>query len=271
MRATTHGVCPKDWRCRYDIRMIDTLDGRLACTPSNDVRRRRNFNLGATITMPTRFAKKSETGLLIAEDHPLFTDALVEVIRSVVPGAPIETVTSLAEARAALDARPFRLALIDLMLPDSDGLDTVLQLRTVQPGCPIAVVSARENPEWIRRATQLGLAGYIPKSTPVEAIRTALIALLDGEKSFPAPSATSDTPRARSALSPAEQRILASAMEGQSNKAIAGALGISEATVKSHFSRIFRKLGVHNRTQALLAIRGAPRNHEARSPSQGEG
>ena len=116
-----------------------------------------------------------------------------------------------------------------------------------------AIVSASEDPRVYAAASQLGAAAFIPKSAPLEQMRGALACVRDGDGWFPETNAEPDEDLTKIAtLTPAQRRILAQLNEGLLNKQIAYELNISEATVKAHITAIFRKLGVVNRTQAVL-------------------
>ncbi len=193
--------------------------------------------------------------IVIADDHPLFRAALAQAVARAMPQAEIEQCSSLATAEAALDRAPASLVLLDLKMTDSDGFAGLLALREAYPATPLVVVSASEEPETIRRALALGAAGFIPKSADLEAMAQALDAILDGETWAP-PCGAADAPGAEQArLTPAQVKILVGLQKGRLNKQIAFDMGVTEATVKAHMTAIFRKLGVQNRTQAVLAAK----------------
>lgn len=201
--------------------------------------------------------------ILIVDDHPLFRDALETAIaRARAKDADIVTAGTLEGAlTAARDVFP-DLVLLDLNLTDASGFDGVMRLRALKEDAAIAIVSATETPDAIARARALGARAYLPKSLPIETLSEAVDAVLAGEDWFPEGEASSgealDGPaRQVSTLTPAQRRVLDGLSEGLLNKQIAYEMGISEATVKAHMTAIFRKLGVNNRTQALLALKQA--------------
>ncbi|MEE4207623.1 MAG: response regulator transcription factor [Erythrobacter sp.] len=190
--------------------------------------------------------------VILADDHPLFRAALRHAVTRVWEGAEVVETSSAAAARAAL-ADGAEALLLDLHMEDSSGLSVLMDLRQDFPALPIAIVSGSEEPRIFAAARQLGAAAFIPKSSSLEAMRDALAAVRDGDLWFPAGEETEDEDLARMAsLTPAQRRILASVRQGLLNKQIAYEQGISEATVKAHITAIFRKLGVGNRTQAVL-------------------
>ncbi|MGC8536293.1 MAG: response regulator [Rhizomicrobium sp.] len=193
--------------------------------------------------------------ILTVEDHPLFRTALTLAIAGACPDCDVIETGSLGEARKALAqyGRPL-LILLDINLPDSKGFAGLIELRATQDGVPITIVSAEETAERITMALRLGAAGFVPKSAPLETIVEAITHLIAGMTWSPvAPSAICDEDLERFAsLTLAQQRVLIGLQKGLLNKQIAHDVGITEATVKAHMTAIFRKLGVHNRTQALL-------------------
>lgn len=191
--------------------------------------------------------------VIIADDHPLFRTALGHAVSKVWPDAEVVEASSAGAARNALDAGDVEALLLDLHMEDSNGLSVLMDLRQDFPALPIAIVSASEEPRVFAAASQLGAAAFIPKSSGLEEMREALNAVRDGDGWFPDTDAEEDRDLANIAsLTPAQRRILGAIRQGLLNKQIAYELDISEATVKAHITAIFRKLGVNNRTQAVL-------------------
>lgn len=209
--------------------------------------------------------------IVIADDHPLVRRGLAEALAEIV-GAPgdIVEVGSLAGAEQALADRGADLLLLDLRMPGMNGLAGLEALRARHPSVPVLVVSATEDPAIIHQVMSLGASGFLPKSSPVGAIGEAVAAILAGDLWLP------DAPAAPAAelggevagdfaaiapgdpeldLTPQQRRVLALLTDGKPNKQIAFELAVTEATVKAHLSQIFRKLGVHSRTQAVLSAR----------------
>ncbi|WP_456057543.1 response regulator [Alcaligenes endophyticus] len=201
------------------------------------------------------------TEFLIADDHPLFREALRGVILKLFPGCTIREAERIAHlydlAEQHSDAD---LLLLDLNIPGAIGFSALVHLRALYPFLPIVIISAHEDPQLIRRALDHGAAGYIPKSADSKTLAIALNDILDGNSW--APSLHQSTPgagleekqaaaRVRQ-LTPQQFRVLQMVGTGQLNKQIAYELGISEATIKAHMTAILRKLGASNRTQAVL-------------------
>ena len=191
--------------------------------------------------------------IVVADDHPLFRAALRSAVDKAAPGAEVVECASLAEARAAMVAGAVDLLLLDLKLSDSEGMAGLAAVRAEQPTVPVAVVSASEDAPVVRRALGLGAAGFIPKSSSLPQMVEAIAAILAGDSWAPdVPEADNDLAGRVASLTPSQLRILEGLKAGRLNKQIAFDLGVSEATIKAHLTSVFRKLGVHNRTQAVI-------------------
>lgn len=198
---------------------------------------------------------------LVIDDHPLFCDALALTLRGLMNVGRVETAPSLAAALDRIDAGPTPdLALLDLDLPDVDGLDGLLRLRAAAPDMPVLIVTSMTDARLVAGALAAGAVGFVPKHAGREAFRTAFQRLADGQRALPdgyqpPPDAadTSTDAMARLALLTRQQaRILELLCQGRLNKQIAWELAIAETTVKAHVTAIMRKLGVQSRTQAVL-------------------
>ena len=205
-------------------------------------------------------ATENVAQLLIVDDHPLFRDALAAVVTELDSPCNAHFANSAATAiELAQNVNP-DLILLDLNLGDSSGLDTLLKLQSGAPNSKIAIVSAAESSEVIKRATALGAVGFIPKSASLPDLKQAVQTLMSGQSWLPedfdadAEPDENDTAARLASLTPAQKRVLGGLRDGLLNKQIAYEMGISEATVKAHMTAIFRKLGVHSRTQALLSL-----------------
>lgn len=198
--------------------------------------------------------------VLIADDHPLTREGLSLAVRSALPGVTVDTAGTIAESEAVLATRKsFRMILLDFVLPDARGYSGFLRLQYLAEKTPIAVVSAREDMQLVEAAQALGAAGFLFKSRPLDEIAAAVRQIDQGQSVFPPQARSSDviaSARARLAdLSAAQMKVLLALADGRLNKQIANDLAITEATVKAHLTAIFRKLGVSNRTQAILLAR----------------
>ncbi|MCA2011900.1 response regulator transcription factor [Pararhodobacter sp. CCB-MM2] len=196
---------------------------------------------------------------LIVDDHPLFCDALALTLRGVAGVIEVDAAHSLTEALERLDRGPMPgLVLLDLDLPDVEGLDGLIRLRATQPELPVLVVSSMAEPRLIRAALAAGAAGFVPKHAGRESFRAALDAVGQGRSWLPDGMAEDDDDGAAEAVARLSQltrqqaKILDLLCQGKLNKQIAWELSIAETTVKAHVTAIMRKLGVQSRTQAVL-------------------
>ena len=194
--------------------------------------------------------------IIIADDHPLFRAALKSAVKRAVPGAEQIECGSLAEVEALLGAHSADLLLLDLKLSDSEGTAGLGRIRATHPQVPVAVVSATEDASTVRKALSLGAAGFIPKSTALNDMVTAINTIMAGDTWAPdvgeADPAEAELAAKLASLTPSQMRILEGLKAGRLNKQIAFDLGVTEATIKAHLTSVFRKLGVHNRTQAVI-------------------
>lgn len=202
--------------------------------------------------------------ILIADDHPLFRSALHQALTlGLGQDVSLVEVASIAELEERLAQKSdWDLVLLDLNMPGAYGFSGLVLLRGQYPQIPVVMISAQEEASVVVRAREFGASGFIPKSSPLEVIQSAVRAVLNGDAWWP-PQAdeavvVSDEARAASAglasLTPQQFRVLTMVCEGLLNKQIAFELNVSEATVKAHVTAIFRKLGVRTRTQAALLL-----------------
>ncbi len=198
--------------------------------------------------------------ILIVEDHPMYADALRVVLESSFAGASVECVQTLRAAKEQLTTGPnFGLVLLDLWLPDSAGLDGIIELRKYFSRPPIVIISAYGHRKLVRAAAICGAAGFIPKALGrddlVKAIKSALaqqntIEHSDRDRS----PRTNDRPFNNLPLTQQQLRVLSMLRRGMHNKQIGHELSICETTVKAHVSEILRKLKVASRTQAVIEL-----------------
>lgn len=217
------------------------------------------------MTQPDAPLTRSLMRALIVDDHPLFCDALSMTLKVVAGFQQVETAGTLEDASARLDrGPPPDLVLLDLNLPDVDGLDGLVRLRLVAPEVPVLVVSSLADARIVRAALRAGAVGFVPKHAHRDTYRAALDAVRCGQRFLPEGGQAEDvaTPGedaiARLGLLTRQQaRILQLICEGKLNKQIAFDLNIAETTVKAHVTAIMRKLGVLSRTQAVLIAKEA--------------
>ncbi|WP_449467681.1 response regulator [Stenotrophomonas humi] len=212
--------------------------------------------------------------LLVADDHPLFRAAVLHALREGICLRQTLEVDSVSALTQTLDEHPdVDLILLDLAMPGARGFSSLVWLRGERPEIPVIVISSNDHPRVIRRAQQFGAAGFIPKSAPVETIRTAVNAVMAGDTCFP-PQAAARSERdallaARLArLTPQQFRVLMSVADGLLNKQIAYELGLAENTVKVHVTAILKKLECNSRTQAALLVKALEPEGESGLPGE---
>jgi DNA-binding NarL/FixJ family response regulator len=201
--------------------------------------------------------------IIIADDHPLFRDAMHQAIQGLSDRRDIRLAGDLEETEALLaSVEDVELVLLDLAMPGTNGLSALLRLRTAFPAIPVIIVSATDDSRTIRRAVELGASGFVPKSSTMNDIRDAVSAVLGGDIWLP-PNLEAEAPQdpefaelagRLKSLTPQQSKVLAMLGEGLLNKQIAYELSVSEATVKAHVSAVLLKLGVDSRTQAVIAL-----------------
>ncbi len=197
---------------------------------------------------------------IVADDHPMVREALSLALRNAFSGASVTQAASFEEASAAIAAQPeTELVILDLDMPGMQGLAGVAALRSLYPTAPLVIVSATRNPAAMRQAVEMGAAGFIPKSAPMDQIVASVRAAMAGEVVLPAgagdgvlPSQDVDLAARAASLTPQQHRVFALMAEGKPNKIIAFDMQIGEATVKAHVTEILRKMGVHSRSQAIV-------------------
>lgn len=223
-------------------------------------------------------ARTGPMRVVITDDHALVRDGL----RSMLEDEPgLEVIGEAANGREALDlCRRLQpdLVLMDVRMPDMDGLQATRAIKQEHPSIGILMVTMHENPDYLLEALSAGAAGYVLKGSSGDRLINAihrttkgesplnqelavqLLQRLAGEKgreaAQPSPQPRRSAEPLGEALTPRETEVLRLLAQGQSNPDIARTLTISKATAKVHVERIIRKLGVSDRTQAAVrAIR----------------
>ena len=209
--------------------------------------------------------------LVLADDHHL----LRRGFRSLLSGEPgLEVV---GEASTGLEAIEIcrrlvpDLVLMDVRMPEMDGITATRQIKRDHPGVSVLMVTMHENPDYLLEALDAGAAGYVLKDAPAERLINAVFRTLDGESPLnqelatrllrqlaeekqhkPHPGESKHVEPLDDALTPRETEVLGLVTTGQTNQEIAQTLTISKGTAKVHVERIIRKLGVSDRTQAAV-------------------
>ncbi|KQW30343.1 MULTISPECIES: response regulator transcription factor [Pseudomonas] len=206
--------------------------------------------------------------ILIADDHPLFREAIHNVISDGFPGSEVMETADLDSALAlTAEHDDLDLILLDLNMPGMHGLNGLINLRNEAPTIPVVIVSAEQDKQVVLQAITYGAVGFITKSSPRSQMTDAIEQILNGNVYLPPDIIrTQKSPLGRrlnenpsfppellQALTRKQLLVLERMTKGESNKQIAYTLDIAETTVKAHVSAILRKLNVHNRVQAILS------------------
>lgn len=205
--------------------------------------------------------------ILIGDDHVLFREGLRRLLEQLKEGSEFLEASSFDELLVMCDGdATFDLVLTDLRMPGWPGFSGIQMLRDKQPAAKVVVISASEAHADVRDALEHGAAGYIPKSSSVKIMLSALDLIFSGgvyvpptvlrepgEAVEPRPAVPPADPALEQLLTQRQREVLERLREGKSNKQIAHELGLSEGTVKIHVTAVMRSLGVRNRTQAVIA------------------
>ena len=211
--------------------------------------------------------------ILVVDDHALIRDALRGLFKELKPGATVLEAPDASQAMQLLADQPdIVLILLDLSLPDRDGLTLLAEVRERYPSISVVVLSGFPDRANVLRALDHGALGFIPKSAGREVMMSALNLVFAGGVYIPpeilGPRKLGETeplPQGGSAvakphasptdlgLTERQIDVLALMMQGKSNKAICRLLDLAEPTVKNHVTAILKALGVSNRTEAVLA------------------
>lgn len=201
-----------------------------------------------------------EKSVLIIEDHPLYRDALVQAVRSVAgKSAPVAVSSAEDGLRQATGLTNLNMILLDLGLPGMSGIEAIQSFTREFPKIPVVVISATDDRQQANAALRAGARYFLSKSASIEIILDITKRIRSGiceapkwvasQTEFPSP-VPDDV-----CLTQRQKETLILLSRGYSNKEIGLRMGLAEITVKTHVSAILRRLGVANRTQAVLAAR----------------
>jgi DNA-binding NarL/FixJ family response regulator len=198
------------------------------------------------------------TRIIVADDHPLFRDAIVHLLeRTITPLSVIQVDSFAALTGVLAEDRLPSLVLLDLKLSDSQGMDGLLFLKKQYPSLPVLIISAYDDNNVVGMAMQYGASGFVPKSLEMDRMAEVIQEVLDGDIWFPEVSdQAAGAPETKAtqfeSLTPAQLKVLGLLRDGRPSKEMAAIMNVTEATIKAHLTEIFRKLKVKNRTQAVL-------------------
>lgn len=204
--------------------------------------------------------------ILIADDHELFNELITSVVLSrgiaddVASCKNFDDAYNIVGTRKIGDERNFDLIILDMRMPGMSGCSGLRRMMAIAGGTPVAIISGMLSPAEAREVMREGAAGFLPKTMPLHDLESAIKTLLDGGRYVPSylmvkkdaeAVASRAAPANASELTARERQVLDELMQGWSNKEIAGNLGITEITVKSHLMHLFRKINARNRTDAV--------------------
>lgn len=220
-----------------------------------------------TVRVQARYPKKellSMLKFLIADDHPLFREALKGALQAHYEKVVFLESDSLeSTVRVLRNTRNIALVILDLHMPGCDNFYGLLRVRQSFSDVPVVVVSANDAIETVSKVMEFGAQGFIPKTTSTLVMKTAIDIILRGGSWVPEnmkaalesvdPEAKDIAKKLRE-LTPKQFQVLRLVKDGMMNKQIADKLNVTEATVKAHIGGIFKKLEVKTRTQIVLAV-----------------
>jgi DNA-binding NarL/FixJ family response regulator len=207
--------------------------------------------------------------ILVIDDHVLIREAMRGVLRELKGEATV--ILEASDSRQAMrqiEQNPdLELVLLDLGLPDRNGLAMLSELGSRYPTIPVVVLSAQQDRDTVMKVLDLGALGFIPKSGQREVMLSAFNLIFSGGIYIPPEILNRREPAAASRAAPVPSKagaadlglterqieVLALMMQGKSNKAISRVLDLAEPTVKIHVSAILKALKVANRTEAVIA------------------
>jgi DNA-binding NarL/FixJ family response regulator len=207
--------------------------------------------------------------ILVVDDHPIYRKGLVALLDQMEPDIALLQANDAAQALVVIaEHDDLDVVILDLLIPGMDGLRAITEFGQIRPELPVIILSSSENPADVRSALANGALGYVPKSAAEHALLSAIRMVLNGDVYMP-PFVMVETVSTQSGhlktaalpdrpvLTDRQIEVLRRISTGQLNKIIATELGLSEKTVKSHITAIFRALNVMNRSQAAVAGREA--------------
>jgi DNA-binding NarL/FixJ family response regulator len=232
-----------------------------------------NVDAGRWASKHSQTKRPSPMNILVVDDHFLIREALRACLKKLNSDATILEASNGQQAiRLVAEHTEIQLVLLELNLPDRDGFSVLDELREHHPTVSVVVLSARQDPDSVARAFELGALGFIPKSERLEVLLSALELVFAGGSYIPSQfllsearvSSRPDAPFAAGGMRPRKPAdfgltgrqlaVLELMMKGKSNKAICRELNRAEPTVKNHVTAILKALKVMNRTEAVIAV-----------------
>ncbi len=203
--------------------------------------------------------------IMVVDDHLIVREGLRWMLDGATGIEVVGEAETGAEALGAIPSVSPDVVLLDIHLPEPDGLEVLAEIRDSYPDIPVVMLTMSDEPEYVEEAVRVGAAGYLVKNAPqaelIRAIKAAAAgdAYIQAEVTGPLLARFAREVRARWAaptISPRELQIVGLLAEGMANKQIASQLGISDVTVKGYLQELYEKLGASDRAQAVaIALR----------------
>ena len=212
--------------------------------------------------------------VLIVDDHPLYGEALASALKISFSDCDIRRAGTLKETFAVLDeGYAPDLVMFDLKLPDVKGISGFRGLKERMSDGRVLVISSLASTELVQSLLDHGADGFLPKDASSQTLKYAIREVADGRRYVPQQYQQVDSEVCAfqsnpelSSLTAQQIRILKLICAGKPNKQIAYELSLAEATVKAHITALLRRLGVHNRTQAVVVAESAMMRHGGSEP-----
>ncbi|MFC7405469.1 response regulator [Georgenia alba] len=193
--------------------------------------------------------------ILLADDETLIRDALAGLLALEEDLTVVTTAASGAEAVAAARKHAPDVAVLDLQMPDGDGIDAAAQIAAVLPGCRTVIVTSHGRPGYLKKALAAGVAGFLPKTVSARVLAEAVRQVHAGGRYVDPELAAEAISAGESPLTPREADVLELAAGGAPAEEIAQRAHLSPGTVRNYLSSAAAKLGASNRHEAAQVAR----------------
>lgn len=196
--------------------------------------------------------KSQKIGILVADDHPVVRDGIVSIVEGEKDMRVIALADDGVKTLELVKSELPDVVLLDLRMPGLDGLEVIAQIQSLALPSRVIILTTFESEHDVQLALKAGARGYLLKDTPRATLLEAIRKVHNGETCIPAHVGQKLVDNlSHPALTARELDILKQVADGKSNKAIAGHLGITEGTVKTHVKNLLKKLNAPGRTAAV--------------------
>ncbi len=202
--------------------------------------------------MPAPAVQAPAFNLLLVDDHPLVRDGLRARLESTTGFKIVAEAGSTDEALAQAQIHPIDMALVDINLGATSGIDLTARFRTLHPHIAVLILSMHDGADYVALATRAGARGYVLKGAPAAEIIAAIHAILSGGTYYSSQlKASVAAPAKLATLTPREKEVLQLIAHGKSNKHMARELDLSVSTIDTHRINIKRKLGLEGKSELI--------------------